>query len=475
MYVAVVRYDGMEAGRMLGGTMTMISTTQVFQDVHVMIFVGFGFLMMFLRKYGYSAVGFTLLLGAVMVQWAMLCQGFFRMTEGKILVSMVSLLNADVATAAVLISMGAVLGKTTPLQLVVMGLVEMVVFAANEYMSSHVLKAVDLGGSMVVHVFGAYFGLAVSRAMGRPADTSREGSSYASDLFAMIGTVFLWLFWPSFNGALAADQARHRAVINTYLALASGCVVAFAVSSLVRRGKFNMVHVQNATLAGGVAMGTAADLMVQPVGALVIGGLAGALSVVGYAYLQPIVLDKLKVHDTCGVHNLHGMPGVFAGLVGAVMAAIAGTDTYGGALYQQFPAMTPRAGKQLEEVQEYLTNFAMQPGEGRSALQQAGFQLASLTVTLAVSVVSGTVTGHVMRQERLFRQPGKDGLFEDGPHWDVADEEVGDGGEGALTATPATTTVATLSVRKGSASSADAANNIPTLSAEVEREDGSKW
>lgn len=48
-----------------------------------MIFVGFGFLMMFLRKYGYSAVGFTLLLGALMVQWAMLCQGFFRLEADR--------------------------------------------------------------------------------------------------------------------------------------------------------------------------------------------------------------------------------------------------------------------------------------------------------------------------------------------------------------------------------------------------------
>lgn len=83
--------------------------------------------------------------------------------------------------------MGAVLGKTTPLQLVVMGFVEMAFFAANEYLSSHVLQAVDLGGSMVVHVFGAYFGLAVSRALGRPGDTAQERSSYTSDMFSMVG------------------------------------------------------------------------------------------------------------------------------------------------------------------------------------------------------------------------------------------------------------------------------------------------
>jgi ammonium transporter Rh len=49
------------------------------------------------------------------------------------------------------------------------------------------MKAADIGGSMVVHVFGAYFGLAVSRVLGRPANKTNEGSSYTSDLFAMIG------------------------------------------------------------------------------------------------------------------------------------------------------------------------------------------------------------------------------------------------------------------------------------------------
>ena len=49
-------------------------------------------------------------------------------------------------------------------------------------------QAADLGGSMVVHVFGAYFGLAVSRVLGPPAKSHDEESShYVSDILAMIG------------------------------------------------------------------------------------------------------------------------------------------------------------------------------------------------------------------------------------------------------------------------------------------------
>lgn len=49
----------------------------MFQDVHVMIFVGFGFLMTFLRKYSYGAVGFTFLIGAVCLQWGILSVNFW--------------------------------------------------------------------------------------------------------------------------------------------------------------------------------------------------------------------------------------------------------------------------------------------------------------------------------------------------------------------------------------------------------------
>lgn len=58
-----------------------------FQDVHVMIFVGFGFLMTFLQRYGYSSVGFNFLLAAFGIQWALLMQGWFHSyQDGYILV-----------------------------------------------------------------------------------------------------------------------------------------------------------------------------------------------------------------------------------------------------------------------------------------------------------------------------------------------------------------------------------------------------
>lgn len=74
------------------------------------------------------------------------------------------------------------------------------------------------------------------------------------------------------------------------------------------------VHIQNATLAGGVAAGSAANLYLTPAGALIIGIVAGGVSTAGFAYLQPTLESKFDLRDTCGVHNLHGMPGLLGGL-----------------------------------------------------------------------------------------------------------------------------------------------------------------
>lgn len=48
-----------------------------------------------------------------------------------------------------------------------------------------------------------------------------EGASYTSDIFAMIGTTFLWVYWPSFNSVLADGAGGERAILNTFLSLAA--------------------------------------------------------------------------------------------------------------------------------------------------------------------------------------------------------------------------------------------------------------
>ena len=63
----------------------------------------------------------------------------------------------------------------------------------------------------------------------------------------MIGTLFLWIYWPSFNSATAGAN-EHRAVVNTCLSLCGAVVTTFAMSNWLEHGKISMVHVQNSAL-----------------------------------------------------------------------------------------------------------------------------------------------------------------------------------------------------------------------------------
>lgn len=378
-----------------------------FQDVHVMIFIGFGFLMTFLQRYGFSSVGFNFLIAAFALQWATLMQGFFHgMHGGKIHIGVESMINADFCTGAVLISFGAVLGKTSPVQLLVMALFEVVLFAVNEFILLSALGARDAGGSMTIHTFGAYFGLTVTRVLYRPnlsKSKHRNSSVYHSDLFAMIGTIYLWMFWPSFNSAITAHgDDQHRTAMNTYYSLAACTLATYGLSALTAHdGKLDMVHIQNAALAGGVAAGTAGEMMLTPFGSMIVGFLAGTVSVLGFKYLSPILEEKLKVQDTCGVHNLHGMPGILGAIVGAVTAAVATKDVYGDGMADVFPDV---ASGDIE------------------ASFQGVRQAISLAVTLGIALLGGLIVGFILKLP-IYGAPPDNICFEDNIYWEVPEEE----------------------------------------------------
>jgi ammonium transporter Rh len=61
--------------------MININLIAVFMDIHSMMFIGFGFLMTFLKRYGYSAVGFNFLIAAYVLEWALLVRGWFHSVE----------------------------------------------------------------------------------------------------------------------------------------------------------------------------------------------------------------------------------------------------------------------------------------------------------------------------------------------------------------------------------------------------------
>uniref|UniRef100_A0A8C1H8U9 Rh family, C glycoprotein a n=2 Tax=Cyprinus carpio TaxID=7962 RepID=A0A8C1H8U9_CYPCA len=378
-----------------------------FQDVHVMIFVGFGFLMTFLKRYSFGGVGFNFLIAAFGLQWALLMQGWFHAldpADGQIKIGIENIINADFCVAGCLIAYGALLGKVSPVQLMVLTLFGIPLFAVEEYIILHVLHVRDAGGSMVIHTFGAYYGLTISWILYRPKlDQSKRlnGSGYHSDVFAMIGTLFLWMFWPSFNSAISDHgDGQHRAAINTYLALASSVLTTFAISSLsAKRGKLDMVHIQNATLAGGVAMGTAAEFMITPYGSLIVGFCCGIISTFGYL----VITVSRRIQDTCGVHNLHAMPGVLGAVVGAITAATASESVYG--------------HEGLVNTFDFKGKYAE-----RTPATQGGFQAAGLCVALAFGIVGGAIVGFILRLP-VWGDPSDDNCFDDEVYWEVPEDE----------------------------------------------------
>ena len=89
------------------------------------------------------------------------------------------------------------------------------------------------------------------------------------------------------------------------------------------RRKISIADIANASLAGGVAIGSTCDYA-NPASSMVIGLSAGVLSVFGFALILPWLQKNIKKVDTCGVMCLHGLPGLMGGL--AAMFVVSGLN-----------------------------------------------------------------------------------------------------------------------------------------------------
>ena len=143
-------------------------------------------------------------------------------------------------------------------------------------------------------------------------------SDDTSDRFSLLGSMILWLFWPSFCAALVPPELVPHTAINVILAL-SGATLATYFATVGLRGKISAADIANAALAGGVAIGSTCDIA-SPASSFVIGLVAGTISTFGFAVLQGKVESVLKGIDTCGVMNLHGIPGILGGVAALFIA-----------------------------------------------------------------------------------------------------------------------------------------------------------
>jgi len=157
--------------------------------------------------------------------------------------------------------------------------------------------------------------------------------------------------------------SEQKCVMNTILALLGSTVATFAVSLALGKNKLDAVHIANSTLAGGVAVGVSARLDMGG-GALLLGVLAGAISVAGYFYVSDTLDLWFGISDTCGVHNLHGLPALLGGLASAIFVVI-------------------------DKDAEFLAY---------DAHHQAWRQIAATAATVALASVSGYLTGFILKE-----------------------------------------------------------------------------
>ncbi|MDR4517069.1 MAG: ammonium transporter [Nitrosomonas sp.] len=338
--------------------------------IHIlaMLLIGFGFLMVFVRRYGFGAVTGTYLVVAVGLPLYILLRANGIFGHHLDPHTLDAILFAELSVATALIAMGAVLGRLRVFQYALLALLVVPLYLLNEWIVLDDALGLttgfqDTAGSVVIHAFGAYFGLAMSIVLTTEYQRSKPiESDHTSDRFAMLGSMVLWLFWPSFATALAPLEDMPQTVANTLLALSGATIATYFLSYKLNGGKTSMVDMANAALAGGVGIGSVCDV-VSPSGAFGIGLLAGAISVLGYVFLLPMLEKKFKLIDTCGVHNLHGMPGLLGGF--SALLVVPGVATA---------------------------------------------QLTGIGITLGIAIVGGLVAGIVIKITGTTREPYEDSV-----------------------------------------------------------------
>jgi Amt family ammonium transporter len=178
----------------------------------------------------------------------------------------------------------------------------------------------DFAGSIVVHAVGGWLALAAVLNLG--ARTGRYGPNGrptppSSIPWLALGTWMLCIGWFGFNvmSAQSTGGVSGLVAINSLMAMVGGIIVAALI------GKADPGFVHNGALAGLVAVCAGSDVF-HPIGALAVGGIAGAIFVVGFNWTQ----EKLKIDDVLGVWPLHGL----CGLWGGIACGIFGLEALGG-------------------------------------------------------------------------------------------------------------------------------------------------
>ena len=182
--------------------------------------------------------------------------------------------------------------------------------------------ALDFAGGTVVHINAGVAGLVGAYMVGKRVGLGREPMPPHNLVLTMVGASLLWVGWFGFNAgsALEAGNSAALAFLNTLLATA-GAVVAWSAAEWVLKRHASMLGAASGAVAGLVAITPAAG-NVGPMGALVIGLIAGVICLWGVTGLKRL----LKADDSLDVFGVHGI----GGIVGALLTGVFNNQALGG-------------------------------------------------------------------------------------------------------------------------------------------------
>jgi Amt family ammonium transporter len=192
------------------------------------------------------------------------------------------------------------------------------------------LKALDFAGGTAVEINSGAAGLAVALTLGVRVGFGREPMKPHNLTLVMLGAGLLWFGWFGFNAgsALAAGNAAAVVFVNTLMAGCTG-MLAWLVVERIRDGHATSFGGASGVVAGLVAI-TPSCGAVTPIGAMVVGILAGAICALAVGLKYRLGYDDSL--DVVGVHLVGGIVGTLAIGLLASAAAPAGVDglLYGG-------------------------------------------------------------------------------------------------------------------------------------------------
>ena len=365
-----------------------------YKDIHLMIFIGFGLLYTMLKDFQWSSIALALFIGVVSIEFSFFCyylwdNSFKKEKWAKVKIDYNILCCIDYFSSTVIITLGALIGKLSLIQYFVVAILETFFASLNYFLCYKKIQAIDNGGSLYIFTFGSIFGIVMSIILfcreseyAKISNNPHLNSDYYSNMFAFIGTLFLWVLFPSFNTAniqhfsvqnkINFINLRHRGIINTYLSMTGSLITTFIVSPLIYDGKLKIEHILNASYVGGVIIGGCCTICSDGWVAILIGCIGGAISILCLWKLKTL-LKNHKLEDTLGILHIFGIPGILGGILNSIFIGnIYNNKTWG----------------------DLTINEIF--GKDQTVPSQAGLQFAIILITLTIVGGSGIVSGFII-------------------------------------------------------------------------------